>query len=41
MELIWMYFSKAYELTDYIKKHNIKRENIQGIFINANGTCVA
>lgn len=33
MNLRWKYFNKASELTEYIRKCNIKRENIQGIFL--------
>lgn len=33
MKLVWRYFNEASDLTDYIRTWNIKRENIQGIFL--------
>ena len=33
MELAWKYFSTASDLTEFVNKRHIKRENIQGIFL--------
>lgn len=33
MQLRWKYFTYPYDLSDYIEKLNIKRENIQAIFL--------
>lgn len=35
MELEWELFSAPYEMANFIKENNIKRENIQAVFLNS------